>query len=123
MTKLSKDAFLNSGDRIRALPDDRRARIEALADDMVAELHLSEIRKALSITQKDLAERLCLAQGEVSRFENGELTGAKIGTLDRYVEGMGGRLRLVAEMPDGTVADIPLERGTPVSPRVRIAKG
>lgn len=123
MTKLSKDAFLNSGDRIRALPDDRRARIEALADDMATELHLSEIRKALSITQKDLAERLGLAQGEVSRFENAEITGAKIGTLDRYVEGMGGRLRLVAEMPDGTVADIPLERGAPVSSRVRIAKG
>ncbi len=90
---------------------------------MAAELHLSEIRKALSITQKDLAELTGLAQGEVSRFESAELTGAKIGTLERYVEGMGGRLRLVAEMPDGTVADIPLKRGKPVKSKVSTARG
>ncbi|MEM8575557.1 MAG: helix-turn-helix domain-containing protein [Pseudomonadota bacterium] len=123
MAKLTKASFANAGDRIRALPKDRRARIDALADEMAAELHLSEIRKALSITQKDLAERTGFAQGEVSRFENAELTGAKIGTLERYVEGMGGRLRLVAEMPDGTIADIPLKRGKPVKSKVSAARG
>lgn len=123
MAKPTKASFANAGDRIRALPEDRRASIEALAGEMAAELHLSEIRKALSITQKDLAERTGLAQGEVSRFEKAELTGAKIGTLERYVEGMGGRLRLVAEMPDGTVADIPLKRGKPVKSRVSATRG
>ena len=120
MTKLTKVSFANAGDRIRALPADRRARIEALAEEMAAELHLFEIRKALSITQKDLAERIGLAQGEVSRFENAELTGAKIGTLERYVEGMGGRLRLVAEMPNGM---IPLKRGKPLKSKVSAARG
>ena len=123
MTKLTKVSFANAGDRIRALPADRRGRIEALAEEMAAELHLFEIRKALSITQKDLAERIGLAQGEVSRFENAELTGAKIGTLERYVEGMGGRLRLVAEMPDGMIADIPLKRGKPLKSKVSAARG
>lgn len=123
MAKPTKASFANAGDRIRALPKVRRARIEALANEMAAELHLSEIRKALSITQEDLAERTGLAQGEVSRFENAELTGAKIGTLERYVEGMGGQLRLVAEMPDGTIADIPLKRGKPVKSRVSAARG
>ena len=79
MTKLKKTAFVNAGDRIRALPQGRRERIEALAGDMASALHLAEIRKALSITQKDLAEKTGLAQGEVSRFENAELTGARIG--------------------------------------------
>ncbi len=123
MGKVGKSSFANAGDRIRALPTDRRARIEALADEMAAELHLSEIRKALSITQKDLAERTGLAQGEVSCFENAELTGAKIGTLERYVQALGGRLRLVAEMPNGTVADIPLKRGRPVKSKVSAARG
>ena len=123
MAKLKKASFVNAGDRVRDLPADRRARVEALADEMAAELHLSEIRKALSITQKDLAERTGLAQGEVSRFENAELTGAKIGTLERYVEGMGGRLRLVAEMPDGTIAHIPMKRGKPVKSKVSAARG
>ena len=121
MAKLKKTAFGNAGDRIRALPKDRRERIEALAGEMAAELHLSEIRKALSITQKDLAEKTGLAQGEVSRFENAALTGAKIGTLERYVAGMGGRLRLLAEMPDGTTAEIPMKKGKPVKSRVSVA--
>lgn len=122
MTKLTKASFVNAGDRIRGLPATKRARIEALADEMASELHLSEIRKALSITQKDVAERTGLAQGEVSRFENAELTGAKLGTLERYVEGMGGRLRLVAEMPDGTVAEIPMTRGKPVKSKISAAR-
>ena len=121
MAKLKKTAFENAGDRIRALPEERRERIEALASDMAAEQHLSEIRKALSITQKDLAEKTGLAQGEISRFENAELTGVKIGTLERYVAGMGGRLRLLAEMPDGTTAEIPMKKGRPVKSRVRAA--
>ena len=75
MAKLKKAAFVNAGDRIRGLPRARRERVEALAKEMASELHPSEIRKALSITQKDLAEKIGLAQGEVSRFENAELTG------------------------------------------------
>ena len=118
MSKLKKTAFVNAGNRIRALPRDRRERIEALAGEMATELHLSEIRKALSISQKDLAEKTGLAQGEVSRFENAALTGARIGTLERYVAGMGGRLRLLAEMPDGTTAEIPVKKGKPVKSRV-----
>ena len=118
MAKPKKTAFVNAGDRIRALPQDRRERIEALAGDMASEMLLAEIRRTLSITQKDLAEKTGLAQGEVSRFENAELTGAKIGTLERYVAGMGGRLRLLAEMPDGTTAEIPMRKGKPVKSRV-----
>ncbi len=118
MTKFTKADFRNAGDGIRGLPPERRERIETLASGMAKELHLSEIRKALSLTQKDLAERTGLAQGEVSRFENSELTGARIGTLARYVAGMGGRLQLVAEMPDGTKAEIPMRKGQPVKSRI-----
>ena len=78
---------------------------------MVAELHFCEIRKALSITQNDLAENARLAQSDVSRFEHAELTGVRIEMLERYVAGMGGRLRLLAEMPDGTIAEILLKHG------------
>ena len=47
----------------------------------------------------------------MSRFEHAELTGVRIEMLERYVAGMGGRLRLLAEMPDGTIAEIPLQNG------------
>ena len=57
MAKLKRTAFMNAGDRIRALPQDRRERIEVLAGEMASELHLAESHKALSITHRDLAER------------------------------------------------------------------
>lgn len=114
MAKIKKSDFQPSAKRIAALPKKRRARIEALAEEMATELHLAEIRKALSVTQKDMAKKTGMAQGDISRFENAELTATKIGTLERYVRGMGGKLRLVAEMPDGTVAEIPMRHGKPV---------
>ena len=111
MAKLKRAAFVNAGDRIRGLPQARRQRVEALANEMAAELHFCEIRKALSITQNDLAENARLAQSDVSRFEHAQLTGVRIEMLERYVAGMGGRLRLLAEMPDGTIAEILLKNG------------
>ena len=57
MAKLKKTAFVNAGDRIRALPPDHCKHIEALAGDMASEMLLAEIRRTLSITQKDLAEK------------------------------------------------------------------
>ncbi len=116
---MKKSDFLNAGDRIRALPKEKQERIETLMRDMAGEMHLAEIRKALSVTQKDIAERTGMAQGEVSRFENAKLTGVKISTLERYVEAIGGRLRIVADMPDGTSAEIPLRAGKPVKSKAK----
>jgi len=48
-----------------------------------------------------------------------ELTGTRIGTLERYVAGVGGRLRLLAEMPDDTMAGMPMKKGKPVKSRIR----
>ena len=59
---------MNAGDRIRGLPQARRQHVEALASEMAAELHFCEIRKALSITQKDLAENTRLAQSGCVAF-------------------------------------------------------
>lgn len=39
MAKLKRTAFVNAGDRIRELPQARRQRVEALANEMAAELH------------------------------------------------------------------------------------
>ena len=121
LAKLKRTAFVNAGDRIRGLPQARRQRVEALASEMAAELHFCEIRKALSITQKDLAENIRLAQSDVSRFEYAGLTGVRIEMLERYVADMGGRLRLLAEMPDGTIAEIPLQNGKLVKSRMSVS--
>lgn len=117
MAKLKKADFRPARERIDALPAARRERIEADAHAMLEAMHLAEIRKALSITQAKLSERTGMAQGDISRLERAELTATRIGTLERYVRGMGGSLRVVADFPDGTVARIPLQHGRLVKSR------
>jgi hypothetical protein len=118
MAKLKKSDFRPARERIARLPKERRDRIEADAREMAQEMHLAEIRKALSVTQTELSERTGMAQGDISRFEKAELAGTKLSTLERYVRGMGGELRIVADFPDGTVARIPLHHGRPVKSRI-----
>jgi hypothetical protein len=38
--------------------------------------------------------------------------------MDRYVRGLGGEMKIVAEFPDGTQARIPITHGKPVRSRV-----
>ena len=118
MTKLKKADFRPARERIDALPIERCTRVEADAHATLETLHLAQIRKALSITQAELSERTGVAQGDISRLERAELAATKIGTLERYVRGMGGSLRVVADFPDGTVARIPLRHGQLVKSRV-----
>ena len=119
MTKLKKSDFRPARERMAHLPKARRDRIEADASAMVQEMHLTEIRKALSVTQTELSKKTGMAQGDISRFEKTELAGTKLSTLERYVRGMGGNLRIVADFPDGTVANIPLHHGKPVKSRIQ----
>ena len=55
---------------IEMLPADRRAKIEARAAELIAEeLSLGELRKAMRLTQADLAKRLGVRQDTISRAE------------------------------------------------------
>lgn len=119
MTKLRKSDFRPARERIETLPAERRARIEAGAEKIVQAARLAEIRRALSVTQADLSEKTGLKQAEVSRIEN-NLTSVQLRTLERYVHGLGGRLKVVAEFPDGSQADIPLRDGKPVKSRATV---
>ena len=107
MTKPEMSGFRPARERIARLREERRVRIEADADAMAREMHLTRIRKALSVTQTALSKKTGMAQGDISRFEKAELAGTKLSTLERCVRGMGGELRIVADFPDGTVARIP----------------
>lgn len=56
------------------------------------------------MTQATIAQVMQIAQGDVSRLEH--RTDAYIGTLRRYVEALGGTLRIVAEFPDTDPVEI-----------------
>ena len=86
-------------EEIEALPEDRRKRVEELADALIAEeMTLRDLRKARNQTQARVAERLGINQENVSRIE--KRSDLLISTLSGYVEAMGGKLSLVAEFPD-----------------------
>lgn len=62
---------------------------------------LRELRKISGKTQVEVADELGIAQSELSRFERRD--DIRLGTLRRYVEALGGRLALVAEIGDKRV--------------------
>jgi DNA-binding XRE family transcriptional regulator len=80
---------------------DRRARSDARVKEMQTEMLLAELRKHSGLTQQELAESLGISQPGLSKME--QQSDMQIGTLDRIVESLGGRLELVAHMPSGDV--------------------
>ena len=117
MTKRTEADFKLSSQRLDALPTARRIQIEAGARAIVANMHLAEVRKALDITQTVLATRTGMKQAELSRIEN-NTENVQLKTLNRYVAGLGGTCKIVAEFPDGVVAEIPMRAGKLVKSKI-----
>ena len=76
------------------------ARIQKMADELLLENQLYMIREELQISQKELAEALGIKQPSLSAIEN-RGTDLKISTMKKYVEAMGGKLRIDVELPTG----------------------
>jgi predicted transcriptional regulator len=68
--------------------------------DEVRAYRLRELREASDLTQVELAGRLHVSQNRVSRIEHGDLDRAQVDTLRKYVEAVGGRLRIEVELGD-----------------------
>lgn len=81
---------------------ERRRRIEAIKEELLAEMPLHELRRARSLTQQDLARSLNVNQPAVSKLE--QRTDMYVSSLRSYIEAVGGRLKIVAEFPEGEVA-------------------
>jgi DNA-binding XRE family transcriptional regulator len=81
-----------------------RARVDARVKETLSTLPLAEIRRAIGMTQQELASKLEVGQGSVSKLENA--ADMYLTTLRKYVEALGGHLRLTAEFPGGRRMDI-----------------
>ncbi len=57
------------------------------------EIRLYELRRAEAISQVELAGRLEVTQGAISKFEHGDV---RVSTLREYLDALGARLELVA---------------------------
>lgn len=78
-------------------PDRRIAAHSALEAEMVAYV-LRELRKDHGLSQAQLAERMGVSQRRVSAIERGRIDSTEVSTVRSYVEALGGRVHLVAEI-------------------------
>jgi DNA-binding XRE family transcriptional regulator len=77
-----------------------QARIQKMADELLLENQLYLIREKLEIYQNELAETLGIKQLSPSAIEK-RGNDLKISTMKKYVEAMGGKLRIDVEFPTG----------------------
>lgn len=80
----------------------RRRRISDMKRELLTEMPLHELRRARALTQQELAEMLKVNQPAVSKLE--QRTDVYISSLRSYIEAVGGKLKIVAEFPEGEVA-------------------
>jgi DNA-binding XRE family transcriptional regulator len=64
---------------------------------------LRELREAQNLTQVELAQRLGVSQNRISRIEHGDVERSQLDTLRKYVEAVGGRLRVEVELDDARI--------------------
>lgn len=108
MTVQSEDE-LNALDELRRQVDaspGRRARVEAIKEDMRRELRLEELRAQHRVTQEQIATTLGVSQARVSKLEH--QADARVSTLRAYVRALGGELEISAVFDDERI-DLHLE--------------
>jgi len=79
-------------------PESRKNIDNRAAEILAEEMGLQELRKGLQYSQKTLAEKLHVAQGEISKIEH--RTDMLVSTLREYVQQLGGSLEITVHFPD-----------------------
>ena len=91
------EQFMSDSGVTRAEVDEAKARM--LEEMRVYEL--KEARKSRNHTQKQHAKNMGVSQKRVSILESGAVEHVEVSTLKRYLEGIGGTLQIMANLPDG----------------------
>ena len=80
------------------MPPEARERARRKTGTMLLEIALRDLLRERGLTQEALAERLEIAQGNVSRTLR--RTDMHVSTLREIIEAMGGSLEITARFPD-----------------------
>lgn len=78
-----------------------QARSSAMAQAMLSEMPLNELRQARGLSQQTLAQVLHVQQPSIAKMER--RTDMYLSTLRNHIRAMGGELEVVAKFPDGSV--------------------
>ena len=81
---------------------ERRHRVDGIKHELDAEMPLHELRRARALTQRDMAKMLKVNQPAISKLE--QRADVYISSLRSYIEAAGGKLKIVAEFPEGEIA-------------------
>lgn len=65
-------------------------------DHLITGFQLRELRQATRVTQRELAKRIGVSQNRISKIEKGQFDRTQLGTVQRYVEALGGKLDIIA---------------------------
>jgi DNA-binding XRE family transcriptional regulator len=96
----------------RAFADPKfRARYEKEARKKELWLQLVEARLEAGLTQKDVAKRMGISQAQVARIEKRGYEAHTLRTLQRYIEALGNRYKLVVSIQKNEDANtLPVEK-------------
>ncbi|WP_031521011.1 helix-turn-helix domain-containing protein [Siccibacter colletis] len=83
------------------------AAAQAEANEMLLEVNLAMLRDRVRKTQMEMAQALGVKQPTIAGIEKAG-RDLKLSTLKRYVEALGGKVRLDIKLPDGTRYDFTL---------------
>ena len=75
-------------------------RIQEMANELLLEVRLQALREELEVSQVELASVLGISQPAVVAMEQ-RGNHIKLSTMKRYVEALGGKLRVDVELPTG----------------------
>ncbi len=85
-------------DFLRDLPDDEIKAIEDRGAQLIQEeATLRELREITAKSQEELAKKLNVKQAAISKLER--RTDIYISSLRNYIEALGGKLTIIAELP------------------------
>lgn len=100
--------------RSRLSPESQE-RAREKSDALEEAMALAELRRAMKLSQEELAAVLKINQASIARMER--RTDMYIGTLRRFIEAMGGELEIVARFPDRQIRidQFRAENGEPVT--------
>ncbi len=101
---------------IAALPPAERRAVTSRAAELIAEEYsLAELRKALKLTQVDVAKRMAKGQDAVSRIEQRD--DLLLSTLSGYVASLGGELELICRFRNRAPVRISTRRLVTAQPK------
>ena len=83
---------------VEKLPIERQKEIQSGTEMLLSDMAQEELKKALQLTQIQLAKTLNTDQATVSRIERE--SDMYVGTLRRFLEAMGAELKVIASFPD-----------------------